>query len=206
MPRIETLDLFPVKTERCTIRFFDPTKDVEQLQKAADNPLVARYLTNNLPAPYTMEDARIWAELQSYEAVKERFVNGKNRHLPGLCVEIDGEVCGSIGYGFNADLGHRTITVGYWFAESVWGKGIATECVRWLVDFITKEEPTAIRLEAAVFAPNHGSRRVLEKCGFTCESRSRAAITRGDRLVYDELMMAYIFEDRLKKDVEYTAA
>ncbi|KAI8806508.1 acyl-CoA N-acyltransferase [Cladochytrium replicatum] len=199
MPRIEALDTFPIKTDRCTIRFFDPTSDIEQLQTVANNQSVARYLTDDFPSPYTIQDALHFTAAQSYQATRQKFLDGDDRSLESLCVEIDGKVCGSMGYGFKSDLGQLTVSLGFWSAESVWGKGYGTECVRWLVEFINREEPAAVQLEAELFALNTGSRRVLEKCGFVCESISRAAITKGG-VVYDKVTMALVLEKRLKEN------
>ncbi|KAI8806236.1 acyl-CoA N-acyltransferase [Cladochytrium replicatum] len=199
MPSIESLSQFPANTGRCIIRFFDPSRDVDQLQKAADNHNVFRYLNNRFPHPYTSKDAEEWTNLQSYEAQRQRIESAKDENVGlSLCIEIDGLVSGCIVYRFGSDLSQRIVTVGYWFAERVWGKGYATECIRWLVDFVAREEPIAVRIEAGAFAPNIGSRRVLEKSGFVLESVQRAAIAKGKDLVYDRAMMVYLLEDHIE--------
>ena len=52
--------------------------------------------------------------------------------------------------------------VGYWLGKEYWGKGIATQALEEYVR-IVKTRP----LMAHVARHNIGSRRVLEKCGFT---------------------------------------
>ena len=52
--------------------------------------------------------------------------------------------------------------VGYWLGKEYWGKGIATQALEEYVR-IVKTRP----LMAHVARHNVGSRRVLEKCGFT---------------------------------------
>jgi RimJ/RimL family protein N-acetyltransferase len=52
--------------------------------------------------------------------------------------------------------------VGYWIARSHWGRGVATAALR---EFLAVE--THRPLHARVATHNMGSRRVLEKCGFT---------------------------------------
>lgn len=71
---------------------------------------------------------------------------------------IDGQVAGNI-MSFER-FGKRE--VGYWIAREHWGKGIAT---RALEAFLT--QVTVRPLIARVAKHNVGSRRVLEKCGFT---------------------------------------
>jgi RimJ/RimL family protein N-acetyltransferase len=52
--------------------------------------------------------------------------------------------------------------VGYWLGQEYWGQGIATQA---LSLFLAQVETRP--LYAYVAQHNHGSRRVLEKCGFT---------------------------------------
>jgi RimJ/RimL family protein N-acetyltransferase len=58
--------------------------------------------------------------------------------------------------------------VGYWIAREHWGKGIATAAVAQLLGEVC-ERP----LLARVAADNHGSHRVLEKCGFQSVGEER---------------------------------
>ncbi|KAI9329010.1 acyl-CoA N-acyltransferase [Zopfochytrium polystomum] len=195
MPSIESLNQFPVVLPQCTIRFFDPSTptDAEQLPAVADNPRVARYLNNFFPSPYTKADAEFWVADHSRQRYADRIAaSAPNRvGLHGLCIEVDGRVCGGIGYRYNTDLGHRTLKLGYWLAEPVWGRGITTAAVRWLLDFIAREEPWVVRVEA--------SPRVLEKAGFALESVRRAAFAKGDGMVYDAVVMVHVFEERLRE-------
>ena len=52
--------------------------------------------------------------------------------------------------------------VGYWLGKEYWGKGIATQAVTEYVNSVQTRP-----LMAHVARHNVGSRRVLEKCGFT---------------------------------------
>jgi RimJ/RimL family protein N-acetyltransferase len=52
--------------------------------------------------------------------------------------------------------------VGYWLGQEYWGRGIATEALARFLGLI-EQRP----LYAGVATHNVGSRRVLEKCGFT---------------------------------------
>lgn len=71
---------------------------------------------------------------------------------------VDGEVAGNI-VSFDQN-GQRE--VGYWIGKGYWGRGVAT---RALAAFLAHE--TVRPLSAFVAKHNIGSRRVLEKCGFT---------------------------------------
>ena len=77
---------------------------------------------------------------------------------------FNGEVAGNI-VCFE-QLGDRE--VGYWLGKDYWGKGIATKA---LEEFLKQIETRP--LYAHVAKHNIGSRRVLEKCGFTISGEER---------------------------------
>jgi RimJ/RimL family protein N-acetyltransferase len=71
---------------------------------------------------------------------------------------VDGQVAGNIG-SWEQD-GERE--VGYWLGREYWGQGVATQALAAFLAQITSRP-----LYAHVVKHNIGSRRVLEKCGFT---------------------------------------
>lgn len=73
-------------------------------------------------------------------------------------VLLDGQVAGNI-VSFN-QLGQPE--VGYWIGKQHWGKGVATTALTTFLNQVP-DRP----LYAHVAKHNPGSRRVLEKCGFT---------------------------------------
>ena len=76
-------------------------------------------------------------------------------------VDGEGRVAGNV-VSFEQE-GRRM--VGYWLGREHWGKGLATAA---LAEFLAGE--TARPLFAIVAKHNVGSRRVLEKCGFTVDA------------------------------------
>ena len=77
---------------------------------------------------------------------------------------FNGEVAGNI-VCFD-QLGERE--VGYWLGKEYWGKGIATQALEQFLKTIETRP-----LYAHVARHNIGSRRVLEKCGFTIMAEDR---------------------------------
>jgi RimJ/RimL family protein N-acetyltransferase len=78
---------------------------------------------------------------------------------------VDGQVVGSV-LSYEED---GKPEVSYWIGKKYWGKGIAT---RALSDFLihgNKKRP----IYARVAKDNRGSRRVLDKCGFTIIGEAR---------------------------------
>ncbi|HEY5731760.1 MAG TPA: GNAT family N-acetyltransferase [Anaerolineales bacterium] len=93
---------------------------------------------------------------------------------------FDGQVAGSVlSY---EDEGKPEIT--YWLGKEYWGKGIATWAVK---EFLAYTKKTRL-IYARVAKDNLGSRRVLEKCGFTIISESKGfANARGQEI--EELLL-----------------
>lgn len=81
-----------------------------------------------------------------------------------LTVMLENNVAGSVGSYLSMPNHERQVT--YWIGREHWGKGIATQAVRLLLDLV-KERP----IFASCAADNVGSLRVLEKCGFRVTDR-----------------------------------
>jgi RimJ/RimL family protein N-acetyltransferase len=79
-------------------------------------------------------------------------------------VLFDGHVAGNI-VSFEQS-GKRE--VGYWIGKEYWGKGVATKALAAFLDHV-KTRP----LYAHVAKHNIGSRRILEKCGFTVVGKDK---------------------------------
>jgi RimJ/RimL family protein N-acetyltransferase len=157
--------------------------DVEPLRVTADDPLVSRWMTATFPSPYTRDDARVWIARVLADPVPQHFV-----------IEVGGAFAGAA--GLMAQQGeHRGVaTFGYWLGCAYWGRGIATDAARTLA----RHGLGACRyrrLEAAVFAPNAASARVLEKCGFTLEARMRDSYVQRDGSICDGLSYARLSWD-----------
>jgi RimJ/RimL family protein N-acetyltransferase len=79
-------------------------------------------------------------------------------------IVCDGEVAGNIGCW--QDGGQRF--VGYWIGRRFWGRGLATQALREVLELVD-ERP----VHAHVLKGNAGSVRVLEKCGFAVVDEHR---------------------------------
>lgn len=74
---------------------------------------------------------------------------------------------------FRQDNIHRlTAELGYYIAEEYWGKGIMTEAVKQICEYVFSMSDI-IRIYAEPFAYNTASCRVLEKSGFQYEGTLR---------------------------------
>jgi RimJ/RimL family protein N-acetyltransferase len=106
--------------------------------------------TARIPHPFAIGDA-------------EQFIASVNKREGEACfaVTLDGAPIGVCG----VDLREDGPEMGYWLGVPHWGRGLATEAVRALIDhaFGDLEHETLI---SGARVNNPASRRVLEKCGF----------------------------------------
>jgi len=92
---------------------------------------------------------------------------------------FDGQVAGYI-VCFERD-GKRQ--VGYWIGKEFWGRGIATQGLAAFLGSLL-ERP----LHAYVAKHNHGSLRVLEKCGFELHGESLAPCAEGEPVIEEFIL------------------
>ncbi|KAI8825988.1 acetyltransferase [Fimicolochytrium jonesii] len=193
--------LLPARiSPRITIRHFQPG-DEPRLLQIANNPNIARNLTTMFPHPYTLADAEFWVAANRLKTSPEDTGPAvpRQRHF-SYAVEIDGQLGGAGGFTLLGDYRARTAEIGYWLGEEYWGQGIATAVAAWVVESVRATQGDVVRVEAAVFEGNEGSRRVLEKCGFVREGIQRAAGYRKERGVFDVWMMALVWDDRVEAE------
>ena len=154
--------------------------DAESLARAADNANIRRNLGHGFPHPYTVDDANAWIE--HCRTVSDGSVL--------LTIDVDGAASGGVGVYPVPKWSPYTFEIGYWLAESLWGRGVVSEAVKLLTQY-TFDELQAIRVQAHVYDWNPASARVLEKNRFTLEGRLRGAVhldgRTGDCLAYGRL-------------------
>ena len=128
------------------------TEDAPALAAAIADELIVRNLAT-APWPYRLRDAEAFLA-QPRDPVLPSFLiferTDANPRLLGSC-----------------GLGRRpsgAVEMGYWVARPFWGRGVATEASRALLEIArTLRLP---RLQASHFLDNPASGRVLEKLGF----------------------------------------
>ena len=153
----------------CTLRPYRPG-DVDALVRNANDPEVARGLTDRFPFPYTFQDAHDWISACMNPSAGHEF----------LAVEIEGEAAGGVGFGIIDDVHPRTAMIGYWLGRRFWNRGIMTEAVKLATDHAFTNRGV-IRTEAGVYPWNRASMRVLEKAGYTFEGILRSRLFKGGR-------------------------
>jgi len=139
------------RTERLLLRPGFP-EDAPALAAAIADQAIVRNLAT-APWPYALRDAEAFLAAPRDPVLPSFLITERTDGSPRLV-----GACG---------LGRRpsgAVELGYWIARAHWGRGIATEACRALVDIAC-----ALRLrtlEGSHFIDNPASGRVLEKLGF----------------------------------------
>ena len=114
-------------------------------------------------------------------------------HFYSWIMDLDDILVGTIGaYDYKEDQ----IEVGFSVVRTWQGRGIATEAVRKVLEYLTENERINC-VTAWCAAENTGSKRVLEKAGMKLVNTEANGLAVGDK-VYDRLNFEYrkVFEDK----------
>jgi RimJ/RimL family protein N-acetyltransferase len=154
-PDLTRDDVFRLETKRLWLRW-PRAADAAAIAAFAALPQVAQ-MTANLPHPYPPKEADRFI-------FKARAENSGGRALHLAITRKSGPrpVLGLVSAGADGEI---EVEIGYAIAPEAWGKGIATEAVRMVIDTVFALTPAA-RIVANSRAHNPASRRVLEKVGF----------------------------------------
>jgi RimJ/RimL family protein N-acetyltransferase len=139
------------RTPRLLLRPGFP-EDAPALAKAIANRAIVRNLAV-VPWPYRLRDAEAFLASPRDPVLPSFLIFERTGAAP--------ELVGSCGLGRRPS---GAVEMGYWIARSHWGRGIATEACKALID-IARTLGLG-RLEASHFLDNPASGRVLEKLGF----------------------------------------
>ncbi len=147
----------------CELRLWR-TEYAEDLAVLLNNKNILDNLRDGLPYPYTASDA--------YDFIKAMLDFDKD-NLFAFAVFYKNELAGSIGIFRQSNIHSRTAELGYYIGERFWNKGVATEAVEKICQFVF-DNSDIIRVYAEPFSRNKASCRVLEKAGFVCEGTMKA--------------------------------
>ena len=129
------------------------------------NSNISKYLYE-VPDPYSVQDALsfINTAYNDFESISALPLAIEYKGMSELSDNYPVFV-GSIGLK-NIDLINKKADLGYWIGEEYWGRGIATECVRLIINYAFSSSDLGLReVIAYVFPENNASIRVLEKNG-----------------------------------------
>ena len=159
--------------------------------------------------PFCLEDAKsvfnnwgkdpvatkymLWKNYETIEDAKKAIIyyidcynNNSSFRQYAIVYKETNEVIGSI--SIDISKRHHHADLGYVLSQRMWNKGIMTEAIRCIVDYCFKELG-CVRVSADVMEKNIGSRKLLEKCGFTLEGIARKKFLTKD----NEFVNSYIY-------------
>jgi len=148
-------------------------EDAAAIARAINSKAVQDNLRDGIPFPYTEQDGAAFIAAMTSAGRNDTFA---------FAITLNNEVVGSIGAFRQGNIHSRTAEMGYYIAKEHWGKGIATEAVRLLCDFVFGNTDI-IRIYAEPFANNAASCRVLEKAGFAYEGTLRSNAVKNGNVV-----------------------
>jgi len=167
----------------CKIREWQ-IEDAENLASVINNKKIQDNLRDGIPYPYTVENAKEYITSMLSADKDETYA---------FAITVDDKAIGSIGVFRCNNIHFRSAEMGYYIAESYWGKGIGTSAVKQTCKYIF-DHTNIIRIFAEPFDYNTASCHILEKAGFQCEGILRKnAIKNG--VILDMKMYALIKED-----------
>ena len=147
--------------------------DAQDLAAALNNEKIQNNLRDSLPFPYTQQDARDYIITMLSSQEDSAFA---------YAITIDDRAVGSIAAFRQGNIHRRTAELGYYLAESCWGRGIMTDAIRQLCGIIF-ETTDILRIYAEPFSYNTGSRRALEKAGFRFEGMMKNNAVKNGKVV-----------------------
>ena len=161
---------------KCRIRKWE-LSDAKDLAAALSNKKVQDNLRDGLPYPYTEQDGK--------EFISAMLSADKNETF-AFAIMVDDKVVGSIGIFRQGNIHSQTAELGYYIAEEYWGKGIMTEAVKQICEYVFAKSDI-IRIYAEPFANNIASCRVLEKVGFQYEGTLRSNAVKNGKVIDMEM-------------------
>ena len=161
---------------KCRIRKWE-LSDAKDLAAALSNKKVQDNLRDGLPYPYTEQDGKEFISAMLSADESETFA---------FAITVDNMVIGSIGIFRQGNIHRQTAELGYYIAEEYWSKGIMTEAVKQICEYVFAKSDI-IRIYAEPFAYNIASCRVLEKVGFQYEGTLRSNAVKNGKVIDMEM-------------------
>jgi RimJ/RimL family protein N-acetyltransferase len=135
-------------------------EDVPSLLKHVNNEKIADQVLN-IPFPYREEDA-----IFRLNFIMQGFKN-RERYVFAITLNDENELIGEI--GLHLDKANDGAQFGYWVAEPLWGKGIATEATAAILQF-GFETLGLHKIYATHYPENKASAKVMMNNGMIKEA------------------------------------
>ena len=171
---------------KCRIRKWE-LSDAKDLAVALSNKKVQDNLRDGLPYPYTEQDGKEFISA---------MLSADENEIFAFAITVDNMVIGSIGIFRQGNIHRQTAELGYYIAEEYWGKGIMTEAVKQICEYVFANSDI-IRIYAEPFAYNIASCRALEKAGFQYEGTLRSNAVKNGKVI--DMKMYSLLKEEIKE-------
>ena len=159
--------------------------------EASDAPQVLVFRGDPDVQRFNDEPLRDVAEAEMFiEFLREESAADSRRHW---AIVSEGIVIGLIGL-HTWQQHHRRAELGYDLATPYWGRGLATEAARAVIDY-GFGAMALHRIQAHTIADNHRSVRLLERLGFRREGTMREYSFEDDGLFHDSAIYGLLRTD-----------
>ncbi len=148
-----------------SLRPWGEPDDVAAITAACNDRAIAEFL-DQIPSPYTEEDARAYIEICR--------IGWRQGSPTNFAIVEAGPAVGAIGVRWLDGLDAGTAEVGYWMAPDARGRGLCSRALR-LVSRWVLEEARAPRLQLRADEQNLASNKVAQNAGFTREGVLRSS-------------------------------
>ena len=165
-----------LRTERMILRRYRPEDADDLYRYLGTDPAMHAYSGWN---PYATPE-------MAQETVRGFIDDYGDEHTYSWVMDVEDVIVGTIGA---YDFADGRIEVGFSVVKGWQGRGLATEALRKVLEYLTENESIPC-VSAWCAAENIGSRRVLEKAGMKLVSKEKDGLVVGDK-VYDRLVFEY---------------
>jgi [ribosomal protein S5]-alanine N-acetyltransferase len=152
--------------------------DAPALARHADNVKVWRWMSDRFPRPYTLAIAAHWVARGHLEFGGDHWA-----------IDCEGEAVGGCGISPLEGPQRCVAEVGWWLAESFWGRGVASRVARVLVARAF-DDPAMVRVEAPIHAGNERSMAVARRAGLHLEAVQHRGAVKDGRVIDRHLFVA----------------
>ncbi|WP_108819902.1 GNAT family N-acetyltransferase [Pseudovibrio sp. Alg231-02] len=181
--RNSTYTTFPVlRSERLVLREMRP-EDLERLCAYLGDFEVSKSLSSQ-PHPFLEVDGR--------DYIEQALANNTAESVT-WAIELDEQFCG----GFKAKELHGAASVGYWLGREHWGKGLMSEALRVVLDYLFEARSLHV-VRTGVFKENPASMQVLTKMGFKITGEAKHVCRARGNVELDEIQLQIARNDFLR--------
>ena len=146
--------------------------DAASLAENANNINIWNNVRDYFPHPYSEKDG-------------QEFITNVLHDEFGIqkAIVVDEQAVGGIGVFPQVDVERISAEIGYWIGEKYWNRGIVSNAVKEMADYVFTNYPQFQKIFTAVFDFNIASQKVLQKAGFEREAILKQAAIKNGKII-----------------------